>query len=168
MKQQFIKFKSINLINGKSQTNWYQKLNLLLLQRHCQSQRFRVKLVKNWILDTLQLKGLVIVKMQVDILKANGNKYLIFEVTRNENKELLKKYVDVWDVIKNEIKTINGGKENDYGKDNMKIELNSDDDLPLKKPLKFHLMTIIIWSVFEEDGKLYPQLFLDDTLHELV
>ena len=84
--------------------------------------------------------------MQVDILKANGNKYLIFEVTRNENKELLKKYVDVWDVIKNEIKTINGGKENDYGKDNMKIELNSDDDLPLKKPLKFHLMTIIIWS----------------------
>ena len=107
-------------------------MNLLLLQRHCQSQRFRVKLVKNWILDTLQLKGLVIVKMQVDILKANGNKYLIFEVTRNENKELLKKYVDVWDVIKNEIKTINGGKENDYGKDNMKIELNSDDDLPLK------------------------------------
>ena len=28
-------------------------------------------------------------------------------------------------------------------------------------------MTIIIRSVFVEDGKLYPQLFLDDTLHEL-
>ena len=41
----------------------------------------------------------------------------------------------------------------------MKIKFNSDDDLPLKKPLKLHLMTIIIKSVFEEDGKLYPQVF---------
>ena len=44
---------------------------------------------------------------------------------------------------------------------------NSDDDLPLNKPLKFHAMTIIIRSVFEEGGKLYPQVFLDDTLYEL-
>ena len=49
----------------------------------------------------------------------------------------------------------------------MKIKFNPDDDLPLNKPLKFHAMTIIIRSVFEEDGKLYPQIFLDDTLYEL-
>ena len=49
----------------------------------------------------------------------------------------------------------------------MKIKFNSDDDLPLNKPLKFHNMIIIIRSVFEEDGKLYSQLFLDDTLYEL-
>ena len=49
----------------------------------------------------------------------------------------------------------------------MKIKFNSDDNLPLNKPLKFHLMTITIRSVFEEDGKLYPQIFLDDTLYEL-
>ena len=48
----------------------------------------------------------------------------------------------------------------------MKIKFNSDDDLPLSKPLKFHNMTIIIRSVFE-DGKLYPQVFIDDTLCEL-
>ena len=41
------------------------------------------------------------------------------------------------------------------------------DDLPLKKQLKFHNMTITIRSVFEEDGKLYPQVFLDDALYEL-
>ena len=41
----------------------------------------------------------------------------------------------------------------------MKIKFDSDDDLPLNKPLKFHAMTIIIRSVFEKDGKLYPQLF---------
>ena len=66
---------------------------------------------------------------------------------------------------KNEIKTINGGKENDYEKNYMKIKFESDDDLPLHKLLKFHLMTITIRSVFEEDGKLYPQVFLDDTFY---
>ena len=55
----------------------------------------------------------------------------------------------------------------DYEKDYMKIKFNSDDDLPLNKPLEFHNMTIIIRSIFEEDGKLYPQVFLDDTLYEL-
>ena len=49
----------------------------------------------------------------------------------------------------------------------MKIKSNSDDDLPLNKPPKFHAVTIIIRSVFEESGKLYPQDFLDDTLYEL-
>ena len=48
----------------------------------------------------------------------------------------------------------------------MKVEFNFDDDLPLNKLLKFHAMTIIIRSVFEEDGKLYPQAFLDDALYE--
>ena len=28
-------------------------------------------------------------------------------------------------------------------------------------------MTLTIRSVFEEDGKLYPQVFLDDILYEL-
>ena len=72
---------------------------------------------------------------------------------------------DVWSRIKNKIDAINSG-ECDYEKDFMKIKFNSDDDLPLNKPLKFHAMTIIIRSVFEEDGKLYPQVFLDDALYE--
>ena len=49
----------------------------------------------------------------------------------------------------------------------MKIKFNSDDNLSLNKPLTFHNMTIIIRSVFEQDGKLYPQVFLDDALYEL-
>ena len=39
--------------------------------------------------------------------------------------------------------------------------------ITLNKTLKCHLMTITIRSVFEEDGKLYLQVFLDDTLYEL-
>ena len=49
----------------------------------------------------------------------------------------------------------------------MKIKFNSDDDLPLNKQLEFHNMTITIRSVFQEDGKLYLQVFLDDTLYQL-
>ena len=82
------------------------------------------------------------------IEEKNGNKYLIFDSV-DENKEVLKKYTDVLDGIKSKIKAINGSEENDYGKDYMKIKFNSDDDLPLNKPLKFHAMTIIIRSVFE-------------------
>ena len=93
------------------------------------------------------------------------NKYLIFDST-DENKELLKKCNDIWNGIRNNIKEVSNG-EFDYEKDFMKIKFNSDDDLPLNKALKFHAMTIIIRSVFEEDGKLYPQVFLDDTLYEL-
>ena len=56
----------------------------------------------------------------------NGNKYLIFYHSVNENKKVLKKY---------------------------KIKLK------LKFPLKFRAKTIIIRSVFEEDGKFYWQAF---------
>ena len=41
----------------------------------------------------------------------------------------------------------------------MKTKFNSKDDLPLNKPLKFHSMTVTIRSVFEKDGKLYPEYF---------
>ena len=92
------------------------------------------------------------------------NTYLIFYST-DENKELLNKYTDVWNGIKDKIKE--GSGECDYEEDYMKIKFNSDYDLPLNKPLKFHLMTTTIRSVFEEDGKLYLQIVLDDTLYEL-
>ena len=103
------------------------------------------------------------------IAEKNGNKYLIFDST-DEKKELLKKYNDVWNGKKiqeeKKIQEVSSG-ECDYEKDYMKIKFNSDDELPLNKPLKFHNMTIIISSIFQEDGKLYPQVFLDDTLYEL-
>ena len=49
----------------------------------------------------------------------------------------------------------------------MKIRFESNDDLPLNKPIKLRLLTIIIRSVFSEDDKFYPQLFLDDALYDL-
>ena len=49
----------------------------------------------------------------------------------------------------------------------MRIKFNSDDGLSLNKILKLHMLTIILKSVFEEDGKYYPQVFLDECLYEV-
>ena len=110
--------------------------------------------------------------LYLGITRANGyieekgmDKYLVFDST-DENKELLEKYNNVFNAIKDKITEVNSS-ECDYEQDYMKIKFNSDDDLPLNKSLKFHLMTITIRHIFKEDGKLYPQLFLDDTLYEL-
>ena len=109
--------------------------------------------------------------LYLNITHSNGyieekgvNKYLIFDST-DKNKEVLKKY-DVFNGIRDKIKEINSN-DSDCEKDYLKIKFNSDDDLPLNKSLKFNLMTITIRCVFEENGKLYPQVFLDDTLYEL-
>ena len=49
----------------------------------------------------------------------------------------------------------------------MKVRFNLDDDLPSNKTLKLHMLTIIVRCVFEEDGKYYPQAFLDECLYEV-
>ena len=85
------------------------------------------------------------------------NKYLIFDTIKwhlirphsmelrsiDKNKELLKKHNDVFNEIRDKIKEINGD-GCDYEKDYMKIKFNSDDNLPLNKPLAFHNMTTTI------------------------
>ena len=63
---------------------------------------------------------------------------------------------DVFNGIRDKIKEVCSN-ESDYEKDYMKIKFNSDDHLPLNKPLKFHLITIIIRCSFSEGGKFYPQ-----------
>ena len=100
------------------------------------------------------------------IEESNGNKHLTFAFT-DKNKKVLQKYTKLWDEIKYHIQTINAGKSGEYEKDYMKMKFSSDDDLPLNKILKLHNLTIIVRSVFEEDDKYYPQVFLDECLYEL-
>ena len=77
------------------------------------------------------------------------------------------KYEEVLSGIRSKIKTLNGGKEPFYTKKYAKIGINIDDDLPLNKPLKFPILTIIIRCVLQENEKLYPQIYLDECLYEL-
>ena len=70
-------------------------------------------------------------------------------------------------VLKKKLKQLLAAKKLNMGKIFKKVRFESNDDLPLNKPIKLRLLTIIIRSVFSEDGKFYPQLFLDDALNEL-
>ena len=109
---------------------------------------------------------LVISDVDGYIEENNGNKYLTFAPT-GKNEKVLEKYVKLWDEIKRHIQTINASESCKYDKDYMKIKLDSDNDLPLNKILKFHMIIIIIRHVFEKDGKYYPQIFLDNCFYEI-
>ena len=78
----------------------------------------------------------------------------------------IKRYKKPWNMIKNKIEIINDG-ECKYGKDFTKIKFDTDDDLPLNKPLNLHMLTIIVRSVFEGEVKFYLKVYLDECLYEL-
>ena len=89
----------------------------------------------------------------------NGEKYLILDSTE--------KYEEVFSGIKSEIETINSGEKPFYKKHYAKIGVDTDDNVPLNKQLKFPSLAIIIRCVFQKDKKLYPQVYLDECLYEL-
>ena len=80
---------------------------------------------------------------------------MILEAKR---KEVLSKYTELWDGIKNLIWQIHD-KPDKYAKDFQKIRFESNDNLLLNKPLKFHALTLIVRYVFKEDNGHYPQFF---------
>ena len=49
----------------------------------------------------------------------------------------------------------------------MRIKFKSSDSLPTDNIINMHLITIIIRSVFAQNGKFYHQLFLDDALNDV-
>ena len=49
----------------------------------------------------------------------------------------------------------------------MRIKFGRNDNLPTDNIVNMHQVKIIIRSVFAQNGKFYPQLFLDDALYEL-
>ena len=92
---------------------------------------------------------LIIGKVDGHIEEKNGSQYLVFDST-HENKEVSKKYTELWNGFKNETETINGGKKGEHGKDFKKINFDTDDNLPLNKQLNLDMLAIIIRSVYEE------------------
>ena len=59
---------------------------------------------------------LMIDKMIGHFEEKSGNKYLVLDDV-NENKEVSKKYEEVWEGVKIEVETINGGEKIEYRKD---------------------------------------------------
>ena len=91
--------------------------------------------------------------------KKYREKYLIIDSTG--------KYEEVWSKFKSDTKKLKGGKEFSYEKNYARIGINTDDDLPLNKQLKFTMLAIIIRCVLQKDENLYPQIYLDKCLYGL-
>ena len=71
---------------------------------------------------------------------------------------------NVWKSIRAKIEQ-NAGGIVQYDKDYMRKKFKSNDNFRTDNIVNMHLVTIIIRSIFGQNGKFYPQLFLDDALY---
>ena len=78
-------------------------------------------------------------------------------VPTNQNEDTLKKYKELRNKIR-ELITSATNNLNLYDGKYIKIKLNSDDDLSLKKMLELLKMIIAVRVVFDEDKKYYQQV----------
>ena len=89
----------------------------------------------------------------------NGEKCLILNP--------IDKYEEVFSRIKPEIETINIGEKLFYENHYAKIRVNTDDDIPMNKQIKFPTPTVIIRCVFQNGKKFYSQVYLDECRYKL-
>ena len=90
----------------------------------------------------------------------------VWYLINSGDDDVFKKLADIFESIKNKI-TENTWNAVKYDKDYMKIKFESNNILPAGKDVNILLTTIIIRSIIAQDGKYYPQLFLDDGLYKL-
>ena len=90
----------------------------------------------------------------------NVKKYFNFDNTHN-NKKILQKYMRLWDDIKDIIENKGGKPFSNFVKDNMTFKIDTDDDIPLNKVLKFDVV-ILLKSVIEQDFDYYPKIYLEE------
>ena len=81
--------------------------------------------------------------------------------------DVYEKLMGIFESIKNKI-TEKDWDVVEYDKDYIKIKFESNNIFPTDKDVNIHLATIVIRAVFAQDGKYYPQLFLDSGLYKNV
>ena len=122
------KFKQINLKNQtyhfyNDQIN-FKKFDARLLKVDKKDQKqidiyyigYVTEKKKKLLMATILAVYLMINEMIGHFEEKNENKYLVLDDV-DENKEVSKKYEEVWEGVKKEIETINGGEKIEYGKD---------------------------------------------------
>ena len=121
-----------------------------------------LKYVKTTIVNTLYL---IFSKVNGYFEEINKSKNLML-VPTNKNKEIIKKYEELWSKIRDLIRSITKNSD-DYDEKYMKNKFDSDDDLPLSKTIEIHNLAIVVRAVFHENNKYYPQVLSDDCLCKL-
>ena len=101
-------------------------------------------------------------KGQFKKVKGDNVRYLIIF----DDADILRKFANIQKSIRAKIEE-NTGRIVQYDRDYMRIKFERNDNLPTDDIVKMHLVKIIIRSAVAQNGKLYPQLFLDDVLYEL-
>ena len=119
-----------------------------------------------WNVNRVNPWNLMIIRTNGFIEEKNGDKHLNIAF-KDGNSEVLKKYSELWDTIKDCIEKVNNTKLGEYDRYYIKIKFISDDDITLNKQLNFTSITAIIRNIFEKYGKYYPQIFLDESLYEV-
>ena len=102
--------------------------------------------------------------MKGQFKKGNGENvwYLIIY----GDADVLRNFTNICKSIRDKIEENTGGIVQ-YDKNYKKIKFESNDNLRTDNIVNMHQLTIIIRSVFTQNSKFYPQLFLDDALYEL-
>ena len=93
------------------------------------------------------------------------NKYLPIILKSQRQKVICTK---IWKEIKKLINEVGDLKFSDYSKDYGVISFDTDDVLPLNSITNIYSMTIIIRSVFRDDGKFYSQIYLSNCSYNKV
>ena len=106
----------------------------------------------------------------IDMMKGKfkkGKSDNVWQLIIYGDADVLRSFANIWKSIRAKIEKNTDGIVVQYDKDYMKIKFESNDNLPIDNIVNMHQVTIIIRSVFAQNGKFYPQLFLDDALYEL-
>ena len=112
-----------------------------------------------WDLNSVNPLYLIINRIKGHFEEVDGDKYLIINC---ENGDIMQKYQEIFNRIKEIIKKINDYNQKIKYDDNyMKIKFNTDDNISQNKIIYFPTITLIIRSVTKKDDKYYPQLFLE-------
>ena len=79
---------------------------------------------------------------------------------------VLRRFANISKRIRDKIEK-NTGAIVQYDQDYIRIKFESNDNFPADNIVNMHFVTIIIESVFAQNGKFFAQLFLDVALNEL-
>ena len=107
---------------------------------------------------------------RIEKIEESSDRYLVVD---ENNKEVINVFDKLWKFIEDEInrlikrndKITFGNADNKISEYN-KLRFSSDVDLPLDTLIEFRALTIFINCVIEKDTKYYPEIYLDECLHE--
>ena len=131
-----------DLINIKNFNNNNLKLNKKSVFGNDVYYNSYITKKPQWNVNSVNPLYLMINRIKGHFQEVDGDKYLIIS---SENGDIMQKYQEVLDGIKEIIKKINDYSQPiKYGDNYMKIKFNTDDNIPLNKIIYFPTITMII------------------------